>query len=95
MDLPGIYSLSPYSNEEILTRDYLLKEKPDCIINLVDANTIERSLYLSLQLIELNIPMVIALNMMDVLNNNGGTIKIQELSLELGVPVVPITANKN
>ena len=95
VDLPGIYSLSPYSNEEILTRDYLLKEKPDCIINLVDANTIERSLYLSLQLIELNIPMVIALNMMDVLNNNGGTIKIQELSLELGVPVVPITANKN
>jgi ferrous iron transport protein B len=95
IDLPGIYSLSPYSREEIITREYLLKEKPDCIINLIDANTIERSLYLSLQLIELNIPMVIALNMMDVLNNNGGTIKIRELSKALGVPVIPITASKN
>jgi ferrous iron transport protein B len=95
IDLPGIYSLSPYSKEEILTREYLLKQKPDCIINIIDANTIERSLYLSLQLIELNIPMVIALNMMDVVYNNGGTIKIHELSEELGVPVVPITASKN
>ncbi len=95
VDLPGIYSLSPYSKEEILTRDYLLNEKPDCIINLIDANTIERSLYLSLQLIELNIPMVIALNMMDVISHNGGTIKIDILSQELGVPVLPIIASKN
>lgn len=95
IDLPGIYSLSPYSHEEIITRDFLLQQKPDCIINMIDANTIERSLYLSLQLIELGIPMVIALNMMDVIYNNGGTIKIKELSAALGVPVVPITASKN
>lgn len=95
VDLPGIYSLSPYSNEEIVTRDYLLKEHPNGIINIVDATNIERNLYLSMQLIELNIPMVIALNMMDEVRANGGTIKIDKLQAELGVPVVPISASKN
>lgn len=95
VDLPGIYSLSPYTNEEIVTRDFLLKNKPDGIINIVDATNIERNLYLSMQLIELNIPMVIALNMMDEVRANGGTIKIDKLQEELGVPVVPISASKN
>jgi ferrous iron transporter FeoB len=95
VDLPGIYSLSPYTNEEIVTRDFLLKEHPDGIINIVDATNIERNLYLSMQLIELNIPMVVALNMMDEVRANGGTIKIEKLEQELGVPVVPISASKN
>lgn len=95
VDLPGIYSLSPYSNEEIVTRDFLLKNHPDGIINIVDATNIERNLYLSMQLIELNIPMVIALNMMDEVRNNGGTIKIAEFQEEIGVPVVPISASRN
>ena len=95
VDLPGIYSLSPYTNEEIVTRDFLLKNKPDGIINIVDATNIERNLYLSIQLIELHIPMVIALNMMDEVRANGGTIKIDKLQEELGVPVVPISASKN
>ncbi|MCI8650366.1 MAG: ferrous iron transport protein B [Anaerotruncus sp.] len=95
VDLPGIYSLSPYSNEEIVTRDFLLKSHPDGIINIVDATNIERNLYLTLQLIELNLPMVLALNMMDEVRNNGGTIKIQEMQQELGIPVVPISAAKN
>ena len=95
VDLPGIYSISPYSNEEIVTRDFLIKGHPDGIINIVDATNIERNLYLSMQLIELNIPMVIALNMMDEVRANGGTIKISELQEELGVPVVPISASKN
>ncbi len=95
VDLPGIYSLSPYTNEEIVTRDFLLKNRPDGIINIVDATNIERNLYLSMQLIELNIPMVIALNMMDEVRANGGTIKIDKLKEELGVPVVPISASKN
>lgn len=95
VDLPGIYSLSPYTNEEIVTRDFLLKNKPDGIINIVDATNIERNLYLSMQLIALNIPMVIALNMMDEVRANGGTIKIDKLQEELGVPVVPISASKN
>lgn len=95
VDLPGIYSLSPYTNEEIVTRDFLLQEHPDGIINIVDATNIERNLYLSLQLIELNLPMVIALNMMDEVRANGGTIKIDKLQEELGVPVVPISASKN
>ncbi|MFR8531777.1 MAG: ferrous iron transport protein B, partial [Anaeromassilibacillus sp.] len=89
------YSLSPYTNEEIVTRDFLLKNKPDGIINIVDATNIERNLYLSMQLIELHIPMVIALNMMDEVRANGGTIKIDKLQEELGVPVVPISASKN
>lgn len=95
VDLPGIYSLSPYTSEEIVTRDFLLDEKPDGIINIVDATNIERNLYLSMQLIELNLPMVIALNMMDEMRSNGNTVDIQKLSAELGVPVVPISAAKN
>ncbi len=95
VDLPGIYSLSPYTNEEIVTRDFLLSEHPNGIINIVDATNIERNLYLSMQLIELNLPMVIALNMMDEVRANGGTIRIDKLQEELGVPVVPISASKN
>lgn len=95
VDLPGIYSLSPYTNEEIVTRDFLLNEHPNGIINIVDATNIERNLYLSMQLIELNLPMVIALNMMDEVRSNGGTIRIDKLQEELGVPVVPISASKN
>ncbi|MFU0832464.1 MAG: Ferrous iron transport protein B [Oscillospiraceae bacterium] len=95
VDLPGIYSLSPYSNEEIVTRDFLLNSHPDAIINIVDATNIERNLYLSMQLIELDIPMVIALNMMDEVRANGGTIKIKELQQQIGVPVIPISASKN
>ncbi len=95
VDLPGIYSLSPYTSEEIVTRDFILKEHPDGIINIVDAMNIERNLYLSMQLIELNVPMVIALNMMDEVRANGGTIKISQMAEELGVPVVAISASKN
>ena len=95
VDLPGIYSLSPYSSEEIVTRDFLLKQHPDAIINIVDATNIERNLYLSMQLIELNIPMVIALNMMDEVRANGGTVRIPEFQRQIGVPVVPISASKN
>ena len=95
VDLPGIYSIRPYTNEEIVTRDFLLKQKPDGIINIVDATNIERNLYLTLQLIEMHIPMVLALNMMDEVRNNGGTIDIQKMSEELGIPVVPISAVKN
>ena len=95
VDLPGIYSLSPYTTEEIVTRDFLIQEKPDGIINIVDATNIERNLYLSMQLMELNIPMVIALNMMDEMRANGSTVDILKLEQELGVPVVPISAAKN
>ncbi len=95
VDLPGIYSLSPYTSEEIVTRDFLIKDKPDAIINIVDATNIERNLYLSMQLIELNIPTVIALNMMDEIRTNGGSIKISKLSDEFGVPVIPISASRN
>lgn len=94
-DLPGIYSLSPYSSEEIVTRDFLLGAKPDCIINIVDASNIERNLCLTMQLMELNIPMVLALNMMDEVRANGGTVHINELEEILGIPVVPISAVKN
>ena len=94
-DLPGIYSLSPYSNEEIVTRDFLLHNKPDGIINIVDATNIERNLCLTMQLMELGIPMVLALNMMDEVRDNGGTIYINELERILGIPVVPISAAKN
>ena len=87
VDLPGIYSLSPYTQEEIVTRDFLTEQKPDGIINIVDATNIERNLYLTLQLLELRIPVVIALNMMDEVRANGGTIKIATLKEELGVPV--------
>ena len=95
VDLPGIYSLSPYTAEEIVTRDFLIQEKPDGIINIVDATNIERNLYLSMQLMELGIPMVIALNMMDEMRANGSTVDILKLEQELGVPVVPISAAKN
>lgn len=93
-DLPGIYSMSPYSSEEIVTRNFLLKEKPKAIINIVDATNIERNLYLTMQLLELNMPMVVALNMMDEMSGNGGTVLINELEEYLGVPVIPISAAK-
>ena len=95
VDLPGIYSLSPYSNEEIVTRDFLIGQHPQGIINIVDATNIERNLYLTLQLIELDIPMVLALNMMDEVRSGGGTILVNRLEAELGIPVVPISAAKN
>lgn len=94
VDLPGIYSIRPYSSEEIVTRDFILKQKPDAILNIVDATNIERNLYLTLQLLEMRLPMVIALNMMDEVENNGGTIDVKKLSEEIGVPVVPISAAK-
>ncbi len=95
VDLPGIYSLSPYTSEEIVTRDFLIKEKPDGIINIVDATNIERNLYLSMQLIELNIPMVIALNMMDDIDAAGGKIDAESIEKKLDIPIVPISAKKN
>lgn len=95
VDLPGIYSLSPYTMEEVVTRDFLLKEHPDLILNIVDATNIERNLYLTLQLMELSIPMVIALNMMDEVRASGNSIDVKKLSDHLGIPVVPISASKN
>ena len=95
VDLPGIYSLRPYTTEEIVTRDFILNEKPDGIINIVDATTIERNLYLTTQLMTMDIPMVIALNMMDEVRGNGGTDDIQKMSDMMGCPVVPISAAKN
>ena len=92
VDLPGIYSLRPYTQEEIVSRDFILNEKPDGIINIVDATNIERNLYLTLQLLELRVPMVLALNMMDEVRANGGAIDVQKMSAALGIPVVPITA---
>lgn len=94
-DLPGIYSMSPYTNEEIVSRNFVLKDKPKAIINIVDATNIHRNLYLTMQLLELNIPMVIAVNMMDELTGNGGTIDVNEMEAMLGVPVIPISAAKN
>ncbi len=94
VDLPGIYSLRPYTQEEIVTRDYILNEKPDGIINIIDATNIERNLYLTLQLLELRVPMVLALNMMDEVRANGGTIDVKMLSDALGIPVVPVSAAK-
>ena len=95
VDLPGIYSIRPYTNEEIVTRDFLLHEKPDGIINIVDATNIERNLYLTLQLLELHMPMVLALNMMDEVRGNGGSIDYKQMEEELGIPVVPISAVKD
>ena len=95
VDLPGIYSLTPYSIEEIVTRDYIFNRKPDCIINIIDATNLERNLYLTIQLLEMEIPFVIALNMMDEVRLNGTSIDVKKLSEELGVPVVPISASKN
>lgn len=94
-DLPGIYSLSPYSNEEIVSRKFILEEKPTGIINIVDATNIERNLYLTMQLMELDVPMVLALNMMDEMRGNGGSIRINEMEDILGIPVIPISAAKN
>lgn len=93
-DLPGIYSMSPYSNEEIVTREFVIKEKPKGIINIVDATNIERNLYLTMQLLELGFPMVVALNMMDELRENGGSVLVNEMEAALGVPVIPISASK-
>ena len=95
VDLPGIYSLRPYTNEEIVTRNFILNEKPDGIINIVDATNIERNLYLTLQLLEMHLPMVLALNMMDEVRGNGGSIDVEKMSVELGIPVVPISAIKD
>ena len=94
-DLPGIYSMSPYTSEELISRDFVLNEKPHAIINIVDATNIERNLYLTMQLLELNIPLVIALNMMDEVTENGGSIDVNKMEEILGVPVVPISAKKN
>ncbi|MBQ6960311.1 MAG: ferrous iron transport protein B [Clostridia bacterium] len=94
-DLPGIYSMSPYSSEELVSRDFVLDQKPRAIINIVDATNIERNLYLTMQLLEMNIPMVVALNMMDELRGNGGTVDVNAMEEMLGVPVVPIAAAKN
>ena len=95
VDLPGIYSLRPYTNEEIVTRDFILNQKPDGIINIVDATNIERNLYLTLQLLEMHIPMVLALNMMDEVRGNGGSIDYDMISQKLGIPVIPISAVKD
>ena len=95
VDLPGVYSIRPYTNEEIVTRDFILNNHPDGIINIIDATNVERNLYLTLQLLELKIPTVIALNMMDEVRENGGSVDIPEFSKRLGVPVVPISAAKN
>ena len=94
-DLPGIYSMSPYTNEEIVTREFLLKDKPKGIINIVDASNIERNLYLTMQLLELNVPMVLALNMMDEVRENGGAILVNDMEKLLGIPVIPVSAAKN
>ena len=94
VDLPGIYSIRPYTQEEIVTRDFIIDGKPDGIINIVDATNIERNLYLTLQLLELRIPMVLALNMMDEVRANGGSVDVKRMSEELGIPVVPISAAK-
>ena len=94
-DLPGIYSMSPYSSEEIVSRNFVLYDKPHAIINIVDATNIERNMYLTMQLLEMDVPVVVALNMMDELSANGGTIDVNEMESILGTPVVPISAAKN
>ncbi|MEE1236682.1 MAG: FeoB small GTPase domain-containing protein, partial [Turicibacter sp.] len=94
VDLPGIYSLSPYTPEEIITRDFLMNEKPDVILNIIDASNIERNLYLTTQLMETNIPMVIALNMMDIVTKNGIKIQLSKLSKQLGCPIIETSALK-
>ena len=94
-DLPGIYSMSPYSSEELVSRNFVLEEKPKAIINIVDATNIERNLYLTMQLLEMDVPMVVALNMMDELRGNGGSVDVNAMESMLGVPVVPISAARN
>ena len=95
VDLPGIYSLTPYSAEEVVTRDFLIDEKPDCILNILDATTLERNLYLTTQLMDLQMPMILALNMMDEVRHNGTNIDTARMEEELGFYVVPISASKN
>ena len=95
VDLPGIYSLSPYTPEEVISRNFILDEKPDCVINIVDATNLERNLYLTTQIMEIDVPMVIALNMMDEVTANGGAVDVNLLESLLGVPVVPISAARN
>ena len=94
IDLPGIYSLSPYTPEEVISRNYILEEKPDCVINIVDATNLERNLYLTTQLLEMNVPVVIALNMMDIVRKNGDKLNKEMLEKKIGVPVVAISAQK-
>ena len=94
VDLPGIYSLSPYTNEEIISRNYIIDEKPDCVINIVDATNLERNLYLTTQLLEIDVPVVVAINMIDVFDKSGDTLDEKKLSLKLGVPVVKVSALK-
>ena len=94
IDLPGIYSLSPYTSEEVISRNYILDEKPDCVINIIDATNLERNLYLTTQLLEIDVPLVIAINMMDILDKNGDKLNEKELAKKLGVPVVKISASK-
>ncbi len=95
VDLPGIYSLSPYTPEEVIARNYILDEKPDCVINIVDATNLERNLYLTTQILEMDVPVIIALNMMDAVEKNGDKIDANELEKRLGVPVVKISALRN
>ena len=95
VDLPGIYSIRPYSGEEVVTRNFIIDNSPDAILNIADATNIERNLYLTLQLAEMGKPMVLALNMMDELLGNHGSVNIEELSSRLGIPVLPISAAKN
>ena len=94
-DLPGIYSMSPYSSEEVVSRNFILNEKPKAIINILDATNIERNLYLTMQILEMQVPTVVALNMMDEVSANGGTIDINGMEALLGTPVIPISAAKN
>lgn len=94
VDLPGIYSLSPYTDEEVITRNFILDEKPDCIINIVDATNLERNLYLTTQLMEINVPVIVALNMMDIVRNNGDSLNVKQLEEALGLPVIEISALK-
>ena len=94
VDLPGIYSLSPYTDEEVISRNFILDEKPECIINIIDATNLERNLYLTTQLMEIDVPIVIALNMIDVVEQNGDSLNAKELAKELGLPVIEISALK-
>ena len=94
IDLPGIYSLSPYTSEEVIARNYIIDEKPDCVINIVDATNLERNLYLTTQLLEIDVPMVVAINMMDILNKNGDVLDLDILQEKLGIPCVEVSALK-
>jgi len=94
VDLPGIYSLSPYTPEEVISRNFIIDEKPDCVINIIDATNLERNLYLTTQIMEIDVPMVIALNMMDIVEKNGDTLNAKDLEKRLGIPVIEISALK-